>query len=471
MDESNTCCGMVKQTESTEKMENTESVSSANAHCLERELEWLSSVIDTRLRSHFANESPVALLVTEHIPDLSESSGTYADFIRKHDLSPQNRIILLLSLVPYIRPALLDVFLIRNTVSDKRFTEFGGATDTASAFIPTGETALFVLAGTNLEERFRSHALLGQEGILLKEKIIRLETANRTENPLNGRLLLERDYLDYFITGEQISPEFGDDFPARLIRTPLEWEDVVLQTNVRESVEEISEWVEHGPAVLASKGLGKRLKPGYKCLFYGPPGTGKTMTAALIGKTTGHAVYKIDLSLMVSKYIGETEKNLAKIFDLADNKNWILFFDEADALFGKRTEVNSSHDRFANQEVAYLLQRIEEHNGVVILASNLKDNIDQAFTRRFQSIIHFPMPGPEERFLLWSQSFAHELQPDPDVDLRRIAEKYEIAGGVIMNVLRYSTLKAIRNGRNTICLQDIEAGIRRELQKEGIVLM
>lgn len=443
----------------------------ANARCLERELEWLSSVIDTRLRSHFANEPSASSLYREQLPDISECSGTYAGFLRKHALSPENRIILLLSLVPYIRPAMLDVFQIRNTVSDKRFTEFGGVSDNTAAFIPTGETALFVLAGTDLTERFRDHALLSPDGLLLKEKIIRLETANRYENPLNGRLLLERDYINYFITGEQLQPEFGDDFPARLIQTPLEWQDVVLQASVRESVEEISEWVEHGSSVLASEGLGKRLKPGYKSLFYGPPGTGKTMTAALIGKTTGHAVYKIDLSLMVSKYIGETEKNLAKIFDLADNKNWILFFDEADALFGKRTEVNSSHDRFANQEVAYLLQRIEEHNGVVILASNLKDNIDQAFTRRFQSIIHFPMPGPEERFALWSQSFADEIQPDKDVNLRQIAEKYEIAGGVIMNVLRYATLKAVRNGRNTVQLQDIEAGIRRELQKEGILLM
>lgn len=443
----------------------------ANARCLERELEWLSSVIDTRLRSHFANEPSASSLYREQLPDISECSGTYAGFLRKHALSPENRIILLLSLVPYIRPAMLDVFQIRNTVSDKRFTEFGGVSDNTAAFIPTGETALFVLAGTDLTERFRNHALLSPDGLLLKEKIIRLETANRYENPLNGRLLLERDYINYFITGEQLQPEFGDDFPARLIQTPLEWQDVVLQASVRESVEEISEWVEHGSSVLASEGLGKRLKPGYKSLFYGPPGTGKTMTAALIGKTTGHAVYKIDLSLMVSKYIGETEKNLAKIFDLADNKNWVLFFDEADALFGKRTEVNSSHDRFANQEVAYLLQRIEEHNGVVILASNLKDNIDQAFTRRFQSIIHFPMPGPEERFALWSQSFADEIQPDKDVNLRQIAEKYEIAGGVIMNVLRYATLKAVRNGRNTVQLQDIEAGIRRELQKEGILLM
>lgn len=455
----------------TKRKQTTQPVAVWNARCLEAELEWLSAFIDARLRSYFAGESLANDEWLAKLPDLSTYQGTYAEFVRTHALSPENRVVLLLALIPYIRPSLCDVFLIRNSVSDRRFTEFGGVTDTAGAFIPTGETALFVLAGTDLATRFACHSLLGSEGTLLKEKVIRLETTGRTDNQLTGKLMLEQEYVNYFITGETFRPEFSEDFPARLIRTALEWEDVVLQPSVRESVEEINEWVKHGPAVLASKGLGKRLKPGYKSLFYGPPGTGKTMTAALIGKSTGHEVYKIDLSQMVSKYIGETEKNLSKVFDLADARNWILFFDEADALFGKRTEVSSSHDRFANQEVAYLLQRIEEHNGLVILASNLKDNIDQAFTRRFQSIIHFPLPGPEERFLLWSQAFAQDLPPDPEVDLQRIAEKYDIAGGVIMNVLRYATLKAIRDGRKTVQLQDLEAGIRRELRKEGILLM
>ena len=135
----------------------------------------------------------------------------------------------------------------------------------------------------------------------------------------------------------------------------------------------------------------KVLKPGFKALFHGLPGTGKTLTAMLIGKKTGLDIYRVDLSQMVSKYIGETEKNLAKVFDKAEHKNWILFFDEGDALFGKRTNTKDAHDRYANQQVSYLLQRIEEYDGLVILATNLKNNIDDAFLRRFQSIIHFPM--------------------------------------------------------------------------------
>ena len=141
-------------------------------------------------------------------------------------------------------------------------------------------------------------------------------------------------------------------------------------------------------------GMAPKLRPGYRSLFYGPPGTGKTMTACLLGKSTGRDVYKVDLSLVVSKYIGETEKNLARVFDQAQHKGWILFFDEADALFGKRSETRDAHDRYANQEVSFLLQRIETFDGIAILASNQRENLDDAFTRRFESIIYFPMPRP-----------------------------------------------------------------------------
>ena len=128
-----------------------------------------------------------------------------------------------------------------------------------------------------------------------------------------------------------------------------------------------------------------------KILFIGAPGTGKKTLAALIAQQSGKEVYRIDLSMIVSKYIGETEKNLSRVFDAAEHKNWILFFDEADALFGKRTDVRDAHDKYANQEVAYLLQRIEDYKGLVILATNMKNNIDDAFIRRFQTIIRFPL--------------------------------------------------------------------------------
>lgn len=314
------------------------------------------------------------------------------------------------------------------------------------------------------------YEMLSSESLLVKNKIVTLEAANKNELVMSGRLALAEDYAEYFITGQFKKPEFGENFPAKLVTTELEWEDVVHTHHTSQGLMEIKDWIDYGNELLNGIGLGKRLKPGFKSLFYGPPGTGKTLTASLLGKSTGHDVYKIDLSLIVSKYIGETEKNLSRVFDKAENKGWILFFDEADALFGRRTEINTSNDRFANQEVAYLLQRIEDYNGVVILASNLKDNIDKAFTRRFQSVIHFPMPGVEQRHAIWKQSFSEKIKPAAEVDLRALAQKYPLSGGVMMNVIRYCTLKAVRNKKSAIPLEDIETGIRRELQKEGIIL-
>ncbi len=191
------------------------------------------------------------------------------------------------------------------------------------------------------------------------------------------------------------------------------------------------------------------------------------MTACLLGKSTDHDVYKVDLSLIVSKYIGETEKNLAKVFDQAQSKGWILFFDEADALFGKRIDTQDAHDRYANQEVSFLLQRIETFDGVAILASNRRDDLDVAFARRFESMIYFPIPRAEERLRLWQQGFSPQTTLEEGLDLNQTAEEYILSGGAIMNVIRYASLQALKAGRSIIAKDDILQGVRREYDKEG----
>ena len=155
--------------------------------------------------------------------------------------------------------------------------------------------------------------------------------------------------------------------------------------------------------------------------------------------------------------------------DQAQHKNWILFFDEADALFGKRSETQNAHDRYANQEVSFLLQRIETFDGIAILASNQRQNLDEAFTRRFESIIYFPMPRPEERLRLWQQGFSPQAELETTVDLESIARQHTLAGGSIMNVIRYASLQALKGGSSTVALEDLTHGIRRELAKEGKV--
>ncbi|MBK8195839.1 MAG: ATP-binding protein, partial [Lewinellaceae bacterium] len=185
-------------------------------------------------------------------------------------------------------------------------------------------------------------------------------------------------------------------------------------------------------------------------------------------------VYRIDLSTVVSKYIGETEKNLSSLFERAEDKNWILFFDEADALFGKRTNVRDAHDKYANQEVSYLLQRIEEFGGLVILASNMKSNIDDAFMRRFNAIIKFSMPDAREREQIWRLSFPEAVTFEPNgsgkpLDMPRIAARYELSGGNIINAVHYACLSAMSRGSSVVTWESVKMGIQREFAKEGRV--
>lgn len=166
-------------------------------------------------------------------------------------------------------------------------------------------------------------------------------------------------------------------------------------------------------------------------LFQGPPGTGKTLAASLIGKELNLEVYRIDLSGVISKYIGETEKNLKSLFATAEEKHWILLFDEADGLFGKRTNIKDSNDRYANIEISYLLQKIENYNGIVIFATNKRTDIDEGFLRRLRYVIDFPIPAPADRFILWQNELGKkQLAVDPK-ELSGIAEKFQLSGGTI----------------------------------------
>jgi SpoVK/Ycf46/Vps4 family AAA+-type ATPase len=169
--------------------------------------------------------------------------------------------------------------------------------------------------------------------------------------------------------------------------------------------------------------------------------------------------------MVVSKYIGETEKNLAALFAKAENKGWILFFDEADALFGKRTEVKEGKDRYANQEISYLLQRVEQYDGLVILATNFRNNLDQAFTRRFEAIVSIQVPGPAERALLWKKMLPENLPLGPEVNLEHLVARYELTGAAIANLLRHASLEAIAAGQATLSLPLLLKAIRREFEK------
>lgn len=439
-----------------------------NAHDLELELAWFVRILDSRFKLYFSEACEVENIFSIEPPDLSESGSEYARFIQHYQLSFGERIAVVLALVPHIRPKLFDVFFTRNKTFDRRFTEFGGSGDGRETdFEPTLETLAFILAGDNLEQRFALQTLFNPEHFFNKHNVIRFIVRTADATQMKMPLRLSEEYLDFFTTGIPRRPDFGTNFPAQRIETQLSWDDLVLHPGTRSQIEEIGTWIEHGETLLNDWDMARKIRPGFRSLFYGPPGTGKTMTACLLAKATGRDVYKIDLSLVVSKFIGETEKNLAKVFDQAQHKGWILFFDEADALFGKRSETKDAHDRYANQEVSFLLQRIETFDGVVILASNFRENLDEAFTRRFESIIYFPIPRTEERLRLWRQGFSPKAQLGPSLDLEKVAREHELTGGSVMNVIRYASLQALKEGGRSIGHEDVLQGIRREYAKEG----
>ena len=443
---------------------------SSNTQVLSQELSWFEMILDTRLKLHFGHETDYESVWNIPPPSVEDevTNSTYANLIAHYKMHASERMLLILSLITHIRPELLDIFWTKNTTHDRGFTEFGGAKgNNHGGFLPTGETALFLLAGNDLDTRLDFSYLFENQHFFFQHQILKLEKVADFEPTLSGVLSVAKEFVGYLTTGISSKPQFSREFPAKLIETEMTWDDLVLPQQTLDRVIEIKDWIEYGAALLGDWGMSKKIKPGYKSLFHGPSGTGKTLTACLLGKYCGLDVYRIDLSMVVSKYIGETEKNLSGIFDQAENKNWILFFDEADALFGKRTNVSDAHDKYANQEVSYLLQRLEEFNGVVILASNMKSNMDDAFTRRFQSIISFPIPPVSERLKLWSKAFSDKVTLEQTIDLQAVASKYELTGGTIMNVVRYASIKSLKRGDSMITKNDLEEGIKREYGKEG----
>ena len=443
-------------------------IADKNAADINAELSWLSNIITTRMNLYFGTQEQDNNVYEILPPDLSKSDSVYAKIVQYYQMQFAERLLLVLALAPHVKPEILDVFFAKNERYERGFTEFGGVKGVNfSGFLPTGETAAFLLAANHLQDRMRLLSFFNEDHFFKKHNILQLQVTQTEEPLLSGLLKLSAEYITYFTTGDAKKPDYNIHFPAKLITTPLNWEDLVMQDEGYSDLMEIRDWIKYGDQLLEEWGMKKQIKRGFRTLFYGPTGTGKTLSASLLGKVTGHDVYRIDLSMVVSKYIGETEKNLANVFDQAENKNWLLFFDEADALFGKRTQTSSSNDRYANQEISYLLQRIEDFPGVVILCTNLKANIDEAFSRRFQSMIYFPLPDAASRLRLWKQSFPNNVEYEASIDFNHFAQKYELSGGAIINVSRYACLKAIARNSNTILAKDILNGIRREFAKDG----
>lgn len=430
---------------------------------IETTLSFLLELTTFRLKEYFGTQAQMP-----SVPVLRDNDHPFTRLVLDHQLNVDEFVALSVAMAGHWQPDFFDRIVSEHLPSNlSDFKPIGGYRGlNIRTFQPTAETVVFILAGSDFSRRIQVLKLFRQEHLFAQNNILHLEDAPPSEPFSSGRIIMDPEWVERILFGDVSRPRFSSVFPAELVRTDMDWDDLILPAGTRSEVQKLMIWLAHGKTLLVQHGMKKRLKPGFRALFHGPPGTGKTLTAGLLGKLTGRDVYKVDLSMVVSKYIGETEKNLSNLFDRAQNKNWILFFDEADALFSKRTNVRDAHDKYANQEVSYLLQRVENYNGLVILASNFKSNLDEAFIRRFQSVVHFPMPGAAERFLLWKNSIPEGFETENSI-LEQVAHKYELSGASILNVIQYASLMALERGDLILMERDIFSGIQKEFGKDG----
>ncbi len=436
---------------------------------LSTSITYLRNLLRARLSEYAGQGSSVP---APSLPVLKDEDTPFTRFVKHRRLSANEFVALITGLAAHIQPFMFDQAVQEVLPQGGELPEMGGVKGTNHrGFLPTGETVYFLMGSTNDQNRrLGIQGMFGSGHFFSKERILYLEEMKAGEPASSGRLILDPEYVELFTLGYVTAPRLSSSFPAQRLQSELEWPDLVLNPQTQSQLQEIETWIKHNDTLLYDWQMARKVKPGFRALFYGPPGTGKTMAATLLGKYTNHEVYRIDLSSLVSKYIGETEKNLSTLFERAENKNWVLFFDEADALFGKRTNVRDAHDRFANQEVSYLLQRIEDFNGLSILASNFKSNMDDAFTRRFQTLVYFPMPKPPELLKIWQQTIPANVKLDPGVNLKTLAEQYEISGSNVVNIVQYCCLQALAAGTNVLKQENFLQGIRRELLKENKIV-
>jgi len=440
-------------------------------HNLIRSLDYLAEVIRKRLEHHFAPTSNGKSSLALSGFTMDESEDPFSHFVISSKLTIEEFIVLLLVLAPHVVPNFFERLVNSYLKKGGDFPEFGGVKSGQTRYmLPTVSTALFLLAGEDFARRLDLMEIFDAEHLFAKYNVISLEEIKGGDPILGAKIVLNSDYVDLFTKGRVAIPQLSTSFPAQRLATGLNWTDLIVAEKTLQQLSEIKIWMQYNDRLMKDWGMGKRLKPGYRALFYGPPGTGKTLAASLIGKYTGTEVLRVDLSQVVSKYIGETEKNLSNLFKKAEYKGWCLFFDEADACFGKRSTTKDAKDRYANQEIAYLLQRIENYQGLIILATNFKSNIDEAFLRRFNSIVHFPMPRAPERRRIWERAFPTQAKLTPEINFTELAQQYEMSGSNIMNTVHYACLQAMAAETDHIQKNYVVDGIAKEYAKEGKVL-
>ena len=446
---------------------------SSSIPLLEKEFDFFEQYLahqTHQLFSLFEDEDDEANTPPE-MPSLPQENNIYVQVVQAFAPQEQHyvRILLLLALAPHFKPELLDVLIIKNDHTGAIYTELGGRFEQNPAkFRPTLQTAFFLLSQDVLAQKLKIAQWFDTSGIFYRKNILTLETqANEhSQQSLNNEVITPTEEFLTLLTGAPYLPKMSTSFPAEPLTTSLEWDDLVLKKETLQNIEEVIALVEVIGQNDGRLRVSNHVKPGFRALFYGPSGTGKSFTAALMGKRLGMPVLRVHSAMLTSKFVGETEKNLDRLFDTAEGRQWILLFDEGENFFGQRSAGGgNAQDHYVNQQLGYMLQRIEAYNGLVIVSTNRKVAMDQAFKRRFQAMIEFPEPAEAERRLLWDKMFA-QVPLHADVQLHAFSDQYhELTGGLLTNVLVTAVAKMYHHNQSMVGHSHLEEAIAYEYKK------
>lgn len=423
---------------------------------LSKALDALELLIATRLEERRGGHGPGGMLgrpaqvATLPAAEVFAGAGPLAETVAAGRLCAAEAVTLLAALAREV---------------DERYDAlFAALSDRPGTDGLTGEVARTLVA-TTTAERLAYADLLASHAPLVACGLVELDPG---EPRLAGRLRAAADFAGWALGRAATLGGVEAGFPARRLTTVHTLDDVVVPSAQAGQLAGLVGRIRDRELVVDRWGFGRHHDSvsGLVALFHGPSGTGKSMAAAAIGRAGGLEVWRVDLSQLVSKYVGETAKQLTAVFRRAAREGWLLLFDEADAVFGKRTEVSDAHDRYANQDVSHLLTLLEDHPGTAILTTNLLANIDDAFQRRVHVVVEFEPPGLDERTRLWTQVVPGETPVVEDIDWRWLARRYPLTGAQIRDAAVDAAYAAAANGR-VVTLEHLEDGIRGQFAKAG----
>ncbi len=454
---------MINELSVIEKISGIES--SADFDFIGRELRWVSSRVNRLLNSII---NPEEIFSAELSPEYDTQSN-YGKFLVNWNADELERMAIGICFAQLYFPSAFDGFLRVFGKGGARHSNVGGIIKESSVrFYPTVRTLAWIMSGNNpisyaryVNQLSSGHRLFTEGVLLVKE--------NPDESAfVEMEVRLNEIYFPTLLEGVEPRLDAEAGFPATRNYAKHNMSDVVLDAETRKEMEEIYLFAKQ-ISNLSSIPERKMYKGYCVCVFTGEPGTGKSYSAGAMGNELSMPVYTVNTAQLVSKYIGETEKNLERVLNRFNNKNCILFFDEAEAIFSKRTEVKDSHDRYANQEQSFLLQKMTEFNGIIILATNVQDirqHMDKAFLRRFYRIINIPFPNYAERKLIWEKTLGPSFTYEPGL-ADRMARDYQLSGGSIHNVVSDGVIKALSMNSRVITFEMMERALISEFSKTG----